>query len=332
MSQFMFPWMQVSTPTLKHLCEDLGASRTAKRGRSDALELLNTVGMSVANVMRPLETEPNQLSIVPRAVSMVQVPSSWTTSMRRPTPVATPPKTSKARPSDRAKSLPAAAQATSPRKGTRTQRRSAASAKRAVTKRKGIPASTAVPSVRGKNTAQRPAAAPQKPTPAATMHTRSTRSARRASAPPEVVTPQKRKVLDAVVIDVDKTRISAPSARAKRQRVQAQPPALCPPRKKVFDGVEIPSTRWMATRVAAEITVLRRVQYPPRPPRPSQKKIFDGVEVDCLRRCYANRGNLGVDVYSDHVSTPGAELETDSQSVHSDDLVYMGSVDTAQPA
>lgn len=319
--------------------------------------------------MRSQETQPNgihsrQLSAVPRAVSMIQVPSNRTLprptkptqSMRRPTPqAATAQKATKARSSNQAKSLPAAAQP-SPQKETRTDRLSAAPAKRAATKRKAIAAST-LPSVRSKPTAQRPAAAQRKPTPAAaTMGTRL--SARRASAPPEVVTPRKRKVFDAVVIDVDERQISAPSARSKRQRVQAQPTAPCPPRRKVFDGVEIPSTRWMATRVAAEVTVLRRVQYLPRPPRPSQKKIFDGVEVDCLRRCYTNSqqigmlwGNLGEDVYSgksnfylsirpfifcsalsaDHVNTPGAELETDSQSVHSDDLVYMGSVDTAQP-
>ncbi|KAF7416280.1 hypothetical protein PC9H_002545 [Pleurotus ostreatus] len=287
------------------------------------------------------ESQPNgihhsrQLSAVPRAVSMIQVPPSRrpaksTQSVRRTTPlVANSQKATKGRSSLRAKSLPA------PQKDTRTGRLSAAPAKRKAT------AASTLPSVRGKPTAQRPAAAQRKPPPpAATIVTRS--RARRASAPPEVVTPQKRKVFDGVVIDVNERQISVPSARAKRLRIQPPPTAPRPPRKKVFDGVEIPSTRWMTTWVASEITV-RRTQCPPRPSRPSKKKIFDGVEVDCLCRCYAAReqfgtswGNLGEDVYSalsaDHVSTPGAELETDSQSVHSDDLVYMGSVDTAQPA
>ncbi|KAF4565474.1 hypothetical protein EYR36_002045 [Pleurotus pulmonarius] len=247
---------------------------------------------------------------------------STTQSMRRPTPqAATSQKATKAQSSsNRAKSLPAAAQP-SPPKATRTERLlSAAPAKRAASKRKVIAVST-LPSVRSsKPTSQRPAAQrKQTPAAASTMVTRS--SARRASAPPEVIMPRKRKVFDAVAID--ERQIGVPSARAKRLRIQPPPTAPCLPRKKVFDGVEIPSTRWMTTWVASEVTV-RRAQCPPRPSRlsrPSQKK-----------RIGMPWGNLGEDVYSDHVSTPGAELETDSQSVHSDDLVHMGSVDAAQPA
>ncbi|KAF9492361.1 hypothetical protein BDN71DRAFT_1497525 [Pleurotus eryngii] len=67
-------------------------------------------------------------------------------------------------------------------------------------------------------------------------------------------------------------------------------------------------------------------------PSPTKKqKVFDGVEVEfppALRRHYYRRcrsmHETAADVYSDHVSTPGAELEEDSQSIHSEDILTLG--------
>ncbi|KAG9225484.1 hypothetical protein CCMSSC00406_0002987 [Pleurotus cornucopiae] len=102
---------------------------------------------------------------------------------------------------------------------------------------------------------------------------------------------------------------------SSRTRRIARPPPIAP------------TTR----RQDLDETPQRQRQRSKNPSPAKRRKIFDGVEVEfphALRRHYYERcqsmHETSADLYSDQVSTPGAELEEDSQSVHSDDILTLG--------
>ncbi|KAF4565494.1 hypothetical protein EYR36_002065 [Pleurotus pulmonarius] len=128
-----------------------------------------------------------------------------------------------------------------------------------------------------------------------------------------------------------------PPPKRKYQRRTPAPvrtPAPFPMAPPTPAGTFVASRRRGRPRKATQAPVVRvRVDAPqPKTASPNKKRrVFDGVEVDfppALRRhyyqrCLSSREAVS-DLYPDQVSTPGAELEEDSQSVHSDDILRLG--------